>query len=160
MARTVIPPPPRTRGTLADPPAAASAPAGGDSFPDKLVKYVPAETLAFLVPAAAALGSERDTFLIAVLVVAALGTFGYLWLNARMLPEEKRPLKHFYVLAEIALFCWAVATIPTVASLFRIDSVLAAVILLVAVFLIPVADNMASTLLRSRVGITPRTARG
>jgi hypothetical protein len=52
MARTIIPP--RAAGMRLD----GSQGESGDKFPDKLLKYVPAETLAFFVPISASLGAE------------------------------------------------------------------------------------------------------
>jgi hypothetical protein len=71
MPRTVVPPQP----------AAAGGAAGGaeDGLPEKLVKYVPAETLAFFVPVCAAVGTGHKGWLIAIIVVAAIGTLAYLW---------------------------------------------------------------------------------
>src|SRR4051812_1815235 len=99
MPRTVVPPPDvRGGGGLG-----AQA---GDGLPEKLVKYVPAETLAFFVPAAAGLGSDRDTWLIVVFVVGLAGTLGYLWNRGQEEQPDKRPLTHFYVLSGIAFCCW------------------------------------------------------
>jgi len=83
---------------------------------------VPAETLAFFIPAAAAIGGDRDTLLIFVLVLAAVDTLGYLWLASPSDTAMERPLVHFYVLAVIAFLCWAVATSPNVADLCARDS--------------------------------------
>jgi hypothetical protein len=118
--------------------------AAGDTLPEKLVKYVPAETLAFFVPVAAGIGTERNALLIAVVVIGAIGTLAYLWWNGQSLPVKQRPLPHFFVLALIAYFCWAIATAPNVALLLGIDALIAGVILASAVFLIPVADSVLS----------------
>jgi hypothetical protein len=150
MPRTVVPrqparapgPQPSARETAQEPSVV------GDSLPEKLVKYVPAETLAFFVPLAAAIGTENRAVLIAVVVIAAVGTVGYLWWAARALPPEQRPLVHFYVLAVIAFACWAIATAPNLAQLLGIDTLIAGVILACAVFLIPLADNILSALIQ------------
>lgn len=150
MARTVIPPQvaaaAQPRGLDAEP--AGELPVVGDSIPEKLIKYVPAETLAFFVPFAAAIGSERQGLLIAVVVIAAIGNVGYLWWSGHTLAKEQQPLPHFFVLATIAFVCWAIATAPNVAALLGIDALVAAVILGAAVFLIPLADQILSTQLR------------
>jgi hypothetical protein len=125
--------------------AVAKAPvitAKGDSFPEKLVKYVPAETLAFFVPAAAAVGPSRTVLLVVTLVVAATGTVGYLWSSARSLPPAEKPLPHFYILAVVAFLCWALATTPNVAALARADQTTAAIVISAAVFLIPLCDTL------------------
>ena len=130
MTRTVVPPPPGESE-------------GGDDFPTALVKYVPAETLAFFVPAAAGIGRDRSALLILVVVVGAIGTLGYLWLRAQAEPDKnKRPLLHFYVLAVIAFLVWAIGTAPSVAQLAHLDEVAAGVVLGTGVFLIPLADRL------------------
>jgi hypothetical protein len=131
--------------SLAEQPAVA-----GDGLPEKLVKYVPAETLAFFVPLAAAAGTDREGFLIALLVIGIIGTVAYLWYAARALPAGQRPLIHFYVLAPLAFLCWAIATAPNVAELIGIDSLIAATILTGAVFLIPITDSIVTWLLTKR----------
>ena len=151
MARTVVPtqpavlPPEGALESVAEQPAVA-----GDGLPEKLVKYVPAETLAFFVPLAAAAGTDREGFLIALLVIGVIGTVAYLWYAARALPAGQRPLIHFYVLAPLAFLCWAIATAPNVAELIGIDSLIAAAILTGAVFLIPITDSILTWLLTKR----------
>lgn len=132
MPRTVVPPV-SVRGAAA---------VGGDQLPEKLVKYVPAETLAFFVPAAAALGSGRGVLLVVVVVAGLAGTVGYLWWAGQRAKPGRRPLAHFYVLAGLAFLCWAVGTCPNVATTVGLDQVEAGVVLGLAVFLIPLADGV------------------
>jgi hypothetical protein len=142
MPRTVVPPV-RFRN------ARGAEPAGGDSLPEKLVKYVPAETLAFFVPLAAVLDDDnRKPWLITVLVIGIVGTAGYLWLAARNAAEDERPLPHFYVLACVAFVCWAIGTSAGVAALIGFDRVESGVVLGLAVFLIPLADDVLNRLVR------------
>ena len=151
MARTVVPTQPAVLPPEGALEAAVEQPAvTGDGLPEKLVKYVPAETLAFFVPLAAAAGTDRQGFLIALLVIGIIGTVAYLWYAARALPDGQRPLIHFYVLAPIAFLCWAIATAPNVAELIGIDSLIAAAILTGAVFLIPITDSILTWLLTKR----------
>jgi hypothetical protein len=103
MPRTVVPPV-RWRGP------GGPGSAGGDGFPERLVKYVPAETLAFFVPLAAVLDPGHRLWLITVLVVGAVGTVGYLWLAGQQAGPDERPLPHFYALSCVAFLCWAVGT--------------------------------------------------
>jgi hypothetical protein len=140
MPRTVVPPKPASK-------RAADAPAGGDQLPEKLVKYIPGETLAFFVPVAAALGSDRKGWLVAVTIVAAIGTVAYLWNSASSTPATERPLPHFYVLAVIAFAAWAIGTSPNIADLISVDDVVAGVILALAVFLVPLADGILNRVL-------------
>lgn len=139
MPRTIVPPQRAAKQ--------AGQPATGDTLPEKLVKYIPGETLAFTVPVAAALGSDHEVWLIAMLIVAALGTPAYLWNSATSLPADQRPLTHFYVLATVAFGCWAIGTCPSVANLISVDDVVAGVILAAAVFLVPLLDGVLTNLL-------------
>ncbi|HEX5994945.1 MAG TPA: hypothetical protein VFY84_07360 [Jiangellales bacterium] len=119
---------------------------GGDDLPTKLVKYIPGETLAFFVPAAALVGSERDGLLWAIALVGAVGTVAWLWYASRSEPIEKRPRAHFFGLAVIAYAVWALATAPNLGELVRVDEVTAGVILMFGVFLIPVIDGILNSL--------------
>lgn len=153
MSRTVVPSPQtsglRAKGTSQK---EASTTEDGDGLSEKLVKYVPAETLAFFIPAAAAIDAARPGLLIAALIISALGTVGYLWLSSRSLPKNKQPLLHFYFLAIVAFACWALATGPNVAALVNVDDVVGGLILGAAVFLIPLADGVLERLSRQRQG--------
>jgi hypothetical protein len=140
MPRTVVPPV-RFRGP------GDGKPVGGDSLPERLAKYVPAETLAFFVPIAAVLGTDRKPWLIAAVVVGVLGTAGYLWVAQRRTEDDEQPLPHFYVLACVAFLCWAVGTNAGVASLIGLDKVEAGVVLAVGVFLIPLSDEFLNRVL-------------
>jgi hypothetical protein len=117
----------------------------GDGLSEKLVKYVPAETLAFFVPISAGLGSSRDGVLLLVIIVAAVGTVGYLWTNGRTLAMDKRPRSHFYLLAVIAFLAWALGTNANVADLVGMDTTVAGVVLGCAIFLIPLVDEVITT---------------
>ncbi|GAA1359105.1 hypothetical protein [Catellatospora chokoriensis] len=134
MPRTVVPPV-RFRSPNA-------GPSGGDGLPERLVKYVPAETLAFFVPLAAVVGPERRVLLITLVAVGLAGTIGYLWLAGQKLPADERPLPHFYVLAAVAYLCWAVGVSAHAAALIGLDQVAAGVVLTMAVFLVPLADEL------------------
>jgi hypothetical protein len=140
MPRTVVPPV-RFRGS------GGAEPAGGDRFPERLVKYVPAETLAFFVPTAAVLDDDHKAWLLAVLVAGILGTAGYLWVAGRAAEDDERPLPHFYVLASIAFACWAVGTSAGVAALIGLDQVEAGVVVGLAVFVIPLVDDILNRVL-------------
>ena len=142
MPRTVVPPVRVDAGG----PGGAIRLEGGDDLPTKLVKYVPAETIAFFVPATAGIGSGRGALLLVVVVAGVIGTVAWLWYKGSSQPEAQRPRAHFYVLSAIAFLVWAVATAPNVAALARLDSVTAGVLLLLAVFLIPLADGVLTKL--------------
>jgi len=118
----------------------------GDTTAEKLVKYVPGETLAFFVPVAAALGTTHNGVLIAAMVAGAVGSVGYLWLNARKLKKSEQPLLHYYPLSIVAFIAWAIGTTPSVMKLVGIDDVAAGVVLACAVFLVPLADGILNEL--------------
>lgn len=112
MSRTVVPPP-AIRGGVGGP--------GGDTVPEKLVKYVPAETLAFLLPTASAFGADREFALLVIFLVGLVGSIGYLYNRGQKEPEDKRPLTHFYVLAGIAYVCWALGASGSIAGVINLD---------------------------------------
>lgn len=142
MTRTVVPP-----RALRGRPAELGPARAADSLPDRIVKYVPAETLAFFVPVAAAIGSRRPALLAAVVVAGLIGTVGYLWLAGQRAAPDQRPLPHFFVLAGLAYLCWAVGTNGNVAALMGLDQLGGAVLLGMAVFLIPMLDEVLVRLL-------------
>lgn len=92
MPRTVVPPP--RPGAAA--PAAGGAATAEDGLPEKLVKYVPAETLAFFVPVCAAIGTAQEGWLIAAIIIALIGTPGYLWQAARIRPQPHDCISTFW----------------------------------------------------------------
>src|SRR5947208_2235116 len=119
MPRTVVPPVGVRGGGAGQP---------GDDLPTRLAKYVPAETLAFFVPATAAIGTGHKGLVALVTLAAAVGSLGVLWLNAVKLPDDERPLRHFYVLAVVAFLSWAIATSPSTADLVGVDATSAGVV--------------------------------
>ena len=115
---------------------------GTDSFPEKLVKYVPAEALAFYVPILQVNGVKSSSS--ALLLVTAAGLVGaiiYLVLASNRLPVSRRPKMWFYALAGLAFIAWALATVPELGAIFGLSTVISAVILPIAVFLIPAIDT-------------------
>lgn len=132
MPRTVVPPQ-RTR--------ALDSGQGGDRLPDKFAKYVPAETLAFYVPLAAAIGDTSPVLLGFVLVTGLVGTLAWLVINAAKLPNPQKPTPYFYVLAGVAYLCWAIGTSSGAAALFHANPLTASVVLGVGIFLIPLIDT-------------------
>lgn len=143
MPRTVVPAP-RAIPTAGG--AAGGAPPDGtgnkDGLPEKLVKYVPAETLAFFVPISAAIGSSEEGTLIALIAIAAIGTPLYLWVAALKAPAGEKPRFYFYILAEIALACWLLGTSGPTQTLVGVSATLGGVILAAAAFLVPVTDEV------------------
>lgn len=113
-----------------------------DTYTEKLVKYVPAEIIAFYVPAYALIG-KTATGAAVTLAVGAIATFVYLQWQVRREPK-KQPWT-FYVLAVLAFFGWAlgISTVGTV--LFGLTAEVSAFILLVLVLAIPALDGLSAT---------------
>jgi len=126
--------PRRRRGPLPPlPPETGEAEQRPDTFPTKLVKYVPAETLAFVIPATAfATTNVRRSV---VLVVALIGTPLYLARAARL------PL-WFFILAELSLLAWIAGTTDFAVELLGIAPEVGKFVLFAAVFLIPIVDEL------------------
>jgi hypothetical protein len=134
MPRTVVPPVGFRSGQ--------SGAVGGDDYLVKLAKYVPAEALAFFVPLSGIVGDSRPTLLWIVLAVGAVGTVGYLWVAGQRADPDQRPLAHFYALGALAFLAWALGTSATVPGLIGLDAMAGGVILGIAVFFIPLLDNV------------------
>jgi hypothetical protein len=86
--------------------------------------------------------AHRRTLLAAVVVAGLAGTVGYLWLAAQRVDPQERPRPHFYVLAGLAFLCWALGTNAAVSALIHVDQQTGAVALGLAVFLIPMLDEI------------------
>ena len=81
-----------------------------DDYSDKLIKYVPAEVVAFFIPIGALLQDRRNLLIVAA-IVGLVATPGYLWRSAQSLPVSQRPPMHTYVLAGgVSFAVWAIAT--------------------------------------------------
>lgn len=137
MPRTVVP---RQAAASAAATSAGGA-AEGDGLPEKLIKYVPAEALAFFVPVAAAIGTGKESALIAAIIVAAVGSPLYLWVAASKATAAEKPKLHFYILAEAALVCWMLGTSGSVQALVGVSATVGGVVLAGAAFLVPVIDE-------------------
>jgi hypothetical protein len=114
--------------------------AARDDYTGKLVKYVPAEVLAFFAPMAAAV-EGRNSLLIAAMIIGFLATPAYLWYGAQKLPPEQKPLVHLYPLSAVAFVAWALGT-SSIGSLIGLDSIVTSFILGTSVFLIPLVDGL------------------
>jgi len=131
-------------------PTAAGALEGGqtnppDGFPEKLAKYVPAEVLAFYVPALGLTGVRTDH--VALLLLTAVGVVGtvlYLVVAARKQPGSNAPV-WFYALAALAFLGWAIGTVPEVAGLTGLSAGVVSLVLPISVFLIPGIDEAITT---------------
>ncbi len=134
---------PRTSNVDPPPPPASTAPK--DEFGDKLVKYIPAEVIAFFLPAYALAKSADPAGLAwlpyALVVVAGLGLVGYLLIRA---PKDNPPRWYFYVLSVVAFLAWIAGTSAAGADVFHLVQVeiTGKLILMAAVFAIPLLDEL------------------
>jgi hypothetical protein len=111
----------------------------GDSFKEKLLKYVPAEAVAFYVPAYAIAKDHGTAWCWTILIIGLVGTILYLLGTA----DSAKPAHwYFYVLSGVAFLVWAVTTSSVEADLFKLEEWIAEILILIAVFLIPIIDNV------------------
>jgi hypothetical protein len=115
----------------------------GDSYGEKLAKYVPAEVIAFFTPLAVFIGKDDPGLLWIVAAAGLLGTIIYLYRSARKAPEGKKPLVYFYILACLSYVVWAVATSPLF-EIIGLTATQASVGLGITVFLVPGLDTLFS----------------
>ena len=148
MVRNVVyPPHPRS---ISSREAAASAKAddGGeqqpDDYGDKLVKYIPAEVIAFFLPAyalAAKLTDFSDRIGWLLVGIAIVGTVGYLLVKA----DKAKPSRwYFYLLAVLAFLGWAIGTTTEVAKLFNLPQpeLSGKLVVFVTIFIVPLVDEL------------------
>lgn len=113
-------------------------------YGDKLAKYIPAEVLAFFVPAVAVFTSNISLW--AIFVIAAVFTPIYVWIISK---REKEPQRWFtYIIAIAAFLVWAFGTTQVGTALFGFSSTATAFVLAVGVFVIPALDEGASHLFK------------
>lgn len=139
MVRTVVHPS-KARAPVA--PEGAQVQQPPDTFGDKLVKYIPAEVIAFFLPAfalARALKLEWVDWL--VLALAAFGLVGYLLIKA---DKTHPPRPYFYLLSLVAFFAWAAGTSSAGEDLFCFSQpdITGKLIVMGAVFLVPLVDEL------------------
>lgn len=111
----------------------------GDSVLEKLAKYVPAETVAFYVPAYAIAKAHGSSICWAILTVGLIGTIIYL---VAVADSANPPRWYFYLLSGIAFIVWAMATSSVEVDLFQWGEWVGELLLFVAVFLIPIIDKL------------------
>jgi hypothetical protein len=138
MIRTIVyGEPTRTKSALEGAEVANEAPK--DGYVDRLLKYVPAEILAFFIPAAAAAKADRRLSW-TVFAVGLVATIGYLRYHAEALPAPQRPPLHFYALAAVAFVFWAMGSSEAVRELLKVSATTTEVLLGIAVLMLPLAD--------------------
>lgn len=113
-----------------------------DSYSERLVKFVPAEVLAFFVPAAAN-WADDDTALAVICIVGLIATPLYLWLRARDLDEKRQGhLAWYFTLSTVAFAAWALGTSAASSELLGLSPRTGTLILTLAAFLIPLLDEV------------------
>jgi uncharacterized membrane protein len=133
----------------------------GDSYSDKLVKYIPAEVIGFFVPAYALATKVSGLWAQGlVLVLCALGTVGYLMIKA---PKDAPPRWYFYVLALLSFIAWAIGTSDVLSLLLpsgdpENTKLMGKLIVAAAVFLIPLIDSLLTRFLPPGPPPAPVTA--
>jgi len=115
-----------------------------DGYLERLVKYVPAEVLAFFLPAVAIAGPNRSGLVLACLFAGLLATPIWLGVHALGMPSGTRPLPHYYFLACIAFVAWAIGASNAVQIVFVLDAVTVTIILAIVVLLLPAVDILLS----------------
>ena len=111
----------------------------GDDYSDKLTKYIPAEVIAFYLPAYNYINGSSKLAECVVLIVAIVGTLIYL---AARVDKASKPRCYFYPLAIISFICWAIGTSSVASDLLGLPPMWAKLILSAAIFLIPGIDQI------------------
>lgn len=155
MPRTIVYPSAITRRNDSEGPVPANVapspqqePQKEDGFGDKLMKYIPAEVIAFYVSGYILAGQLGKTAQGVVLVACLLGTPGYLFVRA---DKAAPPKWYFYVLAMISFLAWAVGTSTAGVDFFGWvedkAEIMGKFIVTAAVFLVPLTDELLTKLL-------------
>lgn len=111
-------------------------------YSERLVKYVPAEVLAFFIPVAAVWGDDK-TKLVVAFAIGLVGTPIYRWIqDSRDKKEIGLKAKIGYVLAMVAFVTWSLGTSAAVSDWWGVSRDTAAFILTVAAFVIPAIDTV------------------
>lgn len=118
-----------------------------DEWGDKLVKYVPAEVLAFYIPAWALVETATPLGQWLVFAISLVGTVAYLMARA---DRADPPRPYFYVLAALAFIAWAIGTTTSGSVLLHLPQWSAQITVLAAVFLIPLIDEIVTKYLAPR----------
>jgi hypothetical protein len=122
------------------PTAPAATPEKPDSYSEKLLKYIPAEVIAFFLPAYALVQdpSKPKAYKWLALGFGLVGTLGYLKARA---DQENPPRWYFYILSAFSFMIWAVGTTQA-RELFGLEDDISKFFVLVGVFLIPLIDEL------------------
>ena len=113
--------------------------AAPDRYAEKLVKYVPAEVIAFYLPAYAYVQTAGNVTKWTVFGLGALGTVVYLLIRSEW---SRLPHWYFFVLGVVAYVCWALGTSTIGTDLWGMSTMLSRITIAAAVFLIPGIDEI------------------
>jgi hypothetical protein len=113
-----------------------------DDYGERLLKYVPAETLSFFAPATGFISPRHYVGM--TVVVVLVGVLGNIIYN--MLRKSETVMLHYYVLSTVAFIVWAWTVDPKFAELCNLDDATVHLILLIAVFLLPGIDSVLAKL--------------
>jgi hypothetical protein len=135
--------------------ALEEAPPARDVQPDgyfaKLIKYVPVEmvTVFTALTAAASTVPEFAGSMVprVIVLLFALASPVYFWLQTRSLPPVDRPAKFFYVLTVPAFLIWALAINDGVRVDLQMSAQLAEFLLATGAFAIPLIDQSLTAVL-------------
>lgn len=114
----------------------------GDTYAERLLKYIPAETIAFVV-FGSSFSDITDAQLVAVLIIAAVGQLGWIYREGQKLRPVDRPAPRQYVFAFIAFCAWTLGTASGVREMLGVDDTTAAIVLGGAAYLLPMVDPAA-----------------
>src|SRR4051794_10309837 len=115
MARTVTYPPKSSHSHLSDAERSRLV-HQADGYREKIVKYVPAEVLAFVIPLA---HTDKRADVRLVFWLGVIATPILLFAASRTLEAARRPRFWFYGLALIAYWAWAIGTNTTIADVWN-----------------------------------------
>lgn len=112
-----------------------------DGYLSRIIKYIPGETLALVLPASLIPGLD-DWHLWLIAIAGLIGT--PLWLRftaRRQLPPHQQPHLRFYAIALLAYCPWIFASSTPVRDVIGIDQELTAVLLFLAAYFLPLLDD-------------------
>ena len=113
-----------------------------DSYGDKLLRYIPAEVIGFYILAYPFMKDQGRAWQIIVFLVTLVGLLG--WLIVRARAEETKPRWWFFLLSAIAFVAWAIGTSTVGSDLFLLSQKMSQFTVMVAVFLVPLIDELLS----------------
>jgi hypothetical protein len=124
-----------------------------DDYTTKLIKYVPGEVVAAfgaLMALAANVSEDPATkHTVVIIVFVAFAVFVtpiYFWLRSRSLASSNRPKLYFYFLSPLAFAIWAIAISDILRGAFHLNAGVSEFALAVGAFLIPLLDELLTTL--------------